>query len=121
MIIVILIIIMILLKTITVLGFRSSLSSLSSRSLLSRSSLLSSSTLLNRKYNKFKKIKSNINDNITGTAISNTKNINDNDNDDSIITTRVPKKFVPVPFVYHQVLDIVIDDITNLGLGVGRY
>jgi len=120
MIIVILLIIMILLKTITVLGFRtSSLSSLSSRLLLSRSSLLSSSLLLNRKYNKFKKIKSNINDNITGT-----KNINDDnndDNDDSIITTRVPKKFVPVPFEYHQVLDIVIDDITNLGLGVGRY
>ncbi|MDR2735836.1 MAG: class I SAM-dependent RNA methyltransferase [Puniceicoccales bacterium] len=30
------------------------------------------------------------------------------------------RDFVPVPFGYHQELDLVIDNITNLGLGVGR-
>lgn len=33
---------------------------------------------------------------------------------------RVPKNFVPVPFEYHQIVELEIDDITNLGAGVGR-
>ncbi|MDR0351655.1 MAG: class I SAM-dependent RNA methyltransferase [Puniceicoccales bacterium] len=31
-----------------------------------------------------------------------------------------PKNFIPVPFDYHQELDLTIDNITNLGMGVGR-
>jgi tRNA/tmRNA/rRNA uracil-C5-methylase (TrmA/RlmC/RlmD family) len=33
---------------------------------------------------------------------------------------RPPKKFVPVPFAYHQEIDVRIDSLTNLGAGVGR-
>jgi 23S rRNA (uracil1939-C5)-methyltransferase/tRNA (uracil-5-)-methyltransferase len=33
---------------------------------------------------------------------------------------RPPKKFVPVPFEYHQEIEVVIDSLTNLGSGVGR-
>lgn len=33
---------------------------------------------------------------------------------------RPPKKFVPVPFAYHQEIELVIDALTNLGAGVGR-
>ncbi len=32
----------------------------------------------------------------------------------------MPRKFVPVPFQYHEHVELVIDDITNLGLGLGR-
>lgn len=32
-----------------------------------------------------------------------------------------PKNFVPVPFQYHQELELTITDITNTGAGVGRY
>ncbi len=31
-----------------------------------------------------------------------------------------PKNFVPTPFEYHQIIELEIDDLTNLGLGVGR-
>ena len=30
------------------------------------------------------------------------------------------KKFVSFPFRYHEELNITVDDITNLGIGVGR-
>ena len=30
------------------------------------------------------------------------------------------KKFVSFPFSYHEELNITVDDITNLGIGVGR-
>lgn len=33
---------------------------------------------------------------------------------------RPPKKFKPVPFVYHQEIELTIDSLTNLGSGVGR-
>jgi tRNA/tmRNA/rRNA uracil-C5-methylase (TrmA/RlmC/RlmD family) len=33
---------------------------------------------------------------------------------------RPPKKFVPVPFQYHQEIELPIDALTNLGSGVGR-
>jgi 23S rRNA (uracil1939-C5)-methyltransferase/tRNA (uracil-5-)-methyltransferase len=33
---------------------------------------------------------------------------------------RPPKKFVPVPFDYHQEIELGIDSLTNLGAGVGR-
>ncbi len=33
---------------------------------------------------------------------------------------RPPKKFVAVPFVYHQEIELTIDALTNLGAGVGR-
>jgi 23S rRNA (uracil1939-C5)-methyltransferase/tRNA (uracil-5-)-methyltransferase len=33
---------------------------------------------------------------------------------------RPPKKFVPVPFAYHQEVELRIDALTNLGAGVGR-
>lgn len=33
---------------------------------------------------------------------------------------RPPKKFKPIPFTYHQEIEITIDAITNLGSGVGR-
>lgn len=33
---------------------------------------------------------------------------------------RPPKKFVPVPFEYHQEIELKIDSLTNLGAGVGR-
>lgn len=33
---------------------------------------------------------------------------------------RPPKKFVPVPFEYHQEIELEIDSLTNLGAGVGR-
>ena len=32
-----------------------------------------------------------------------------------------PKKFHPIPFDYHQEIEITIDSLTNLGQGVGRY
>ena len=31
-----------------------------------------------------------------------------------------PRNFVPEPFAYHEVVELEIDDITNLGAGVGR-
>lgn len=33
---------------------------------------------------------------------------------------RPPKKFVPVPFSYHQEIEVTIDALTNLGSGVAR-
>ena len=33
---------------------------------------------------------------------------------------RPPKKFVPVPFEYHQEIELTIDSLTNLGSGIGR-
>lgn len=33
---------------------------------------------------------------------------------------RPPKKFHPIPFEYHQEIEITIDSLTNLGSGVGR-
>ena len=33
---------------------------------------------------------------------------------------RPPKKFVPVPFTYHQEIEVTIDALTNLGAGVAR-
>lgn len=33
---------------------------------------------------------------------------------------RPPKKFVPIPFDYHQEIELVIDSLTNLGAGIGR-
>lgn len=32
----------------------------------------------------------------------------------------MPKNFVPEPYAYHHELEVVIDSLTNLGLGVGR-
>lgn len=31
-----------------------------------------------------------------------------------------PKKFIPEPFEYHQIVELEIDDLNNLGSGVGR-
>jgi 23S rRNA (uracil1939-C5)-methyltransferase/tRNA (uracil-5-)-methyltransferase len=33
---------------------------------------------------------------------------------------RPPKKFVPIPFDYHQEIELEIDSLTNLGSGIGR-
>ena len=33
---------------------------------------------------------------------------------------QAPKNFNPHPFAYHQELELMIDSLTNLGLGVGR-
>jgi len=33
---------------------------------------------------------------------------------------RPPKKFVAIPFEYHQEIELTIDSLTNLGAGVGR-
>eukprot|EP01039_Chlorochromonas_danica_P007566 gene7566-8366_t len=33
---------------------------------------------------------------------------------------KLPRKFVPQPFDYHHEMDLVIEDLTNLGYGVGR-
>jgi 23S rRNA (uracil1939-C5)-methyltransferase/tRNA (uracil-5-)-methyltransferase len=33
---------------------------------------------------------------------------------------RPPKKFVPVPFTYHQEIEMTVDSLTNLGSGIGR-
>jgi len=33
---------------------------------------------------------------------------------------RPPRKFVPEPFDYHQEVDLRIDSLSNLGIGVGR-
>lgn len=33
---------------------------------------------------------------------------------------RPPKKFTPIPFEYHQEIELTIDSLTNLGAGVGR-
>lgn len=33
---------------------------------------------------------------------------------------RPPKKFTPIPFEYHQEIELGIDSLTNLGAGVGR-
>ena len=35
-------------------------------------------------------------------------------------TPQVPRNFVPTPFEYHEIVELEIDDITNLGAGVGR-
>ena len=37
-----------------------------------------------------------------------------------VSTSRPPKKFVAIPFDYHQEIEMVIDALTNLGAGVGR-
>ena len=34
---------------------------------------------------------------------------------------QVPKNFVPEPFEYHQELELTVDSLTNLGMGVCRY
>jgi len=34
---------------------------------------------------------------------------------------RIPKKFNPFPFEYHEELDVVVEDLTNLGVGVARH
>ena len=36
------------------------------------------------------------------------------------MTPRPPKKFVATPFEYHQVIEMTIDSLTNLGAGLGR-
>ncbi len=36
------------------------------------------------------------------------------------MTPRPPKKFVAIPFEYHQEIELSIDALTNLGAGVGR-
>ena len=36
------------------------------------------------------------------------------------IRTVVPKKFVSFPFMYHEELDVTVDSLTNLGVGVCR-
>ena len=33
---------------------------------------------------------------------------------------KAPRNFVPEPFAYHEELDLLIEDLTNLGQGVGR-
>jgi len=33
---------------------------------------------------------------------------------------RPPKKFIPHPFTYHEIIDVTIDTLTNLGSGVAR-
>ncbi len=33
---------------------------------------------------------------------------------------RPPAKFLPNPFAYHQVVELRVDDLTNMGVGVGR-
>ena len=32
----------------------------------------------------------------------------------------VPKNFIPNPFYYHEEVDLHIESLTNLGMGVGR-
>jgi 23S rRNA (uracil1939-C5)-methyltransferase/tRNA (uracil-5-)-methyltransferase len=38
----------------------------------------------------------------------------------AVTVQRPPKKFVPVPFSYHQEIEVTIDALTNLGAGVAR-
>jgi 23S rRNA (uracil1939-C5)-methyltransferase/tRNA (uracil-5-)-methyltransferase len=38
----------------------------------------------------------------------------------AFVMQRPPKKFVPVPFEYHQEIELKIDSLTNLGSGIGR-
>ena len=33
---------------------------------------------------------------------------------------QIPKNFIPTPFEYHQELELMIDHLANLGMGVGR-
>jgi tRNA/tmRNA/rRNA uracil-C5-methylase (TrmA/RlmC/RlmD family) len=33
---------------------------------------------------------------------------------------RIPKNFTPVPYAYHQEIELTIDTLTNLGTGLGR-
>lgn len=44
----------------------------------------------------------------------------DSDSSPTNAGPEVPRRFVPFPFKYHEEVDIVIDDLTNLGFGVGR-
>ena len=37
-----------------------------------------------------------------------------------VMMPRPPKKFVAIPFDYHQEIELTIDSLTNLGSGVGR-
>lgn len=38
-----------------------------------------------------------------------------------LMASRRPKKFISEPFEYHQELDVTIESLTNLGVGVARY
>ena len=33
---------------------------------------------------------------------------------------KIPRNFNPEPFEYHSKIELVIEDLTNLGLGIGR-
>ncbi|MDR0728412.1 MAG: TRAM domain-containing protein, partial [Puniceicoccales bacterium] len=38
----------------------------------------------------------------------------------SITAEGAPRNFVPSPFAYHEELELSVENLTNLGLGVGR-
>ena len=33
---------------------------------------------------------------------------------------QIPKNFIPTPFEYHEEVELKIDHLANLGMGVGR-
>lgn len=43
------------------------------------------------------------------------------DDIDQADTPTAPKKFIDFPFKYHELLELHVDDLTNLGLGVARH
>ena len=39
---------------------------------------------------------------------------------ESLAVNDIPRKFVPVPFAYHQLLIAKVESLTNLGIGICR-
>jgi tRNA/tmRNA/rRNA uracil-C5-methylase (TrmA/RlmC/RlmD family) len=38
----------------------------------------------------------------------------------SVADTRIPKKFNPFPFKYHEIIDVKVEDLSNLGYGIAK-
>lgn len=49
------------------------------------------------------------------------RSFEDSEGDSTDFKPTKTKSFVPIPFEYHQEIVINIEDLTNLGLGIGRY
>eukprot|EP00586_Coscinodiscus_wailesii_P022639 CAMPEP_0172521048 /NCGR_PEP_ID=MMETSP1066-20121228/292353_1 /TAXON_ID=671091 /ORGANISM="Coscinodiscus wailesii, Strain CCMP2513" /LENGTH=528 /DNA_ID=CAMNT_0013303897 /DNA_START=255 /DNA_END=1841 /DNA_ORIENTATION=- len=43
-----------------------------------------------------------------------------NDKEEAAARVKIPKKFVPFPFQYHEELTLRVDSLTNLGIGICR-
>lgn len=41
--------------------------------------------------------------------------------EDSVVSLRPPRKQNTFPFAYHQEIEMVVEDLSNLGMGVGKY